>query len=131
MISEQELLEKASARGRRNYKANCRKKQPSGLVNGQRSCEVSGFSIGVVKVSQGGCGPRRVGAACRGAAGGRPGQDGEFLQSVQNCRHKIGGLRGFRQRDEGGEGGDHLLLDRKAGAFPAAFCGGGEHGRKG
>lgn len=92
MISEQELLERASARGRRNYKANCRRKQPSGLVNGQRSCEVSGFSVGIVKVAHGGCAPIAVYNAL--LAAGRGESFPLIVMGFERYALRLGGILG-------------------------------------
>lgn len=70
MINEQELLENASSGSRKNYERNCRRKQPSGLINGQKNCAVSGYSIGIAKVSHGGCGPIAVYNALQAAGRG-------------------------------------------------------------
>ena len=56
MISEEELLEAASGRSRKNYEFNRRCKQPEGYINGQGSCAVSQCRIGMGKVSGCGCG---------------------------------------------------------------------------
>lgn len=56
MISEEELLKKASGRSRKNYEFNRRCKQPRGYINGQGCCAVSQCKMGINKVSRCGCG---------------------------------------------------------------------------
>lgn len=56
MITAEELLKNAPALAKRNFEKNRRLRKPAGLINGQRSCAVSSYRLGICKMSHNGCG---------------------------------------------------------------------------
>lgn len=56
MITAEELLKNAPSLAKRNFEKNRRMRKPVGLINGQRSCAVSSYRLGICKMSHNGCG---------------------------------------------------------------------------
>ncbi len=60
MISAEQLLKSASPSSASRYKANCKKRSPNNIINGQRECIVSNHRLGLRKMAKNGCGPIAV-----------------------------------------------------------------------
>ncbi|MBP1545068.1 MAG: hypothetical protein J6A37_00535 [Oscillospiraceae bacterium] len=92
MIAKDELLKIASAKAKRNYEKNIRLRKPAGLINGQKSCNVSKHRMGIASVSFNGCAPIAVYNALY-AAGHNP--DFSLITlGIDSFALRMGGLLG-------------------------------------